>query len=118
MSYCEYRHEPEYGKCGLSDKYGECMRCENIESDVCERMRKMAREEEGGGEMTDTEVIEYLMDSELPQIVKERSVNAIRGKNDVVARLEKETVIGAGCVGNGFECIPKFKAISIVRGKE
>jgi hypothetical protein len=36
----------------------------------------------------------------------------------VVAELEKETVIGADCVGNGFECIPKFKAISIVRGKE
>lgn len=38
----------------------------------------------------------------------------------VVAKLKKETVIGADCIGNGFECIPKFKAIEIVRngGKE
>lgn len=80
MAYCEYMHEPKYGMCGLSDKYGECMRCENIESDVCERMRKMAREEEGGGEMTDTEVIEYLMDSDTPKTVKQRCIWMLRAQ--------------------------------------
>lgn len=80
MAYCEYKHEPEYGKCGLSDKYGECMRCENIESDVCEKMRAAAREEESGGEMTDTEIIEWLMDSDAPEIVKQRCVGVLKAQ--------------------------------------
>ncbi len=33
----------------------------------------------------------------------------------VVEKLEENTVIGADCIGNGFECIPKFMAISIVK---
>lgn len=89
MAYCEYKNEPKHGMCGLSEKYcGECLRCDEIDGGYCADWRNMAREEEGGGEMTDTEVIEYLMDSQLPDIVRHKSVNAIRGKNAVVVRLE------------------------------
>lgn len=80
MAYCEYMHEPKYGMCGLSDKYGERMRCENIKSDVCEKMRAAAREEEGGGEMTDTEILEWLMDSGAPERVKQRCVGMLRAQ--------------------------------------
>lgn len=34
----------------------------------------------------------------------------------VVEQLEDVTAIGADCVGNAFECIPKYMAIEIVKG--
>ena len=34
----------------------------------------------------------------------------------VAEQLKEETVIGADCTGNGFECIPTYKATEIVRG--
>jgi len=81
MGYCEYRHKPKYGKCGLSEKYcGVCMRCENITYDGCESIRNMAREEEGGGEMTDTEIIEWLMEANIPLVVKQRCVGILRAQ--------------------------------------
>ena len=38
----------------------------------------------------------------------------------VLEQLEYTTAIGADCVGNAFECIPKYMAIEIVKagGKE
>ena len=38
----------------------------------------------------------------------------------VVEQMEDATAIGADCVGNAFECIPKYMAIEIVKagGKE
>lgn len=34
----------------------------------------------------------------------------------VVEQLEDVTAIGEDCVGNAFECIPKYMAIEIVKG--
>ena len=33
----------------------------------------------------------------------------------VVEQMEDATAIGADCIGNAFECIPKYMAIEIVR---
>ena len=35
--------------------------------------------------------------------------------NNVLEQLEDATAIGADCVGNAFECIPKYMAIEIVK---
>ena len=35
--------------------------------------------------------------------------------NNVLEQLEDATAIGADCVGNAFECIPKYMAIGIVK---
>lgn len=34
----------------------------------------------------------------------------------VVEQLEEETVVAADCVGNGFDCIPTYRATEIVKG--
>ena len=34
----------------------------------------------------------------------------------VVKQLEEETVVAADCVGNGFDCIPTYRATEIVKG--
>lgn len=78
MAFCEYR---KHGECGLSEKYDDyCIRCDDVTSDGCEAMRKMAREDEGGGEMTDTEIIEWLMNTDIPQAVRERCVGLLRAQ--------------------------------------
>lgn len=35
--------------------------------------------------------------------------------DNVLEQLEDATAIGADCVGNAFECIPKYMAIEIVK---
>lgn len=35
--------------------------------------------------------------------------------DNVLGQLEDATAIGADCVGNAFECIPKYMAIEIVK---
>ena len=35
--------------------------------------------------------------------------------NKVIDKLKKSKAIGADCVGEGFECVPLFKAIEIVK---
>lgn len=35
--------------------------------------------------------------------------------NKVLEQMEDATAIGADCVGNAFECIPKYMAIEIVK---
>ena len=39
-------------------------------------------------------------------------------KEHIIKELEEATVIGADCFGEGFECIPTWKAIEIVKRGE
>ena len=55
------------------------------------------------------------------QAYKKMVINTIKNHptaysiNKVIDELKKSKAIGADCVGEGFECVPLFKAIEIVK---
>lgn len=50
-----------------------------------------------------------------PVVIAMKCAPTVYDTDKVLEQMEDATAIGADCVGNAFECIPKYKAIEIVK---